>query len=101
MTIHDDLRYAFRMMRKSPGFCGVAVLTVALAIGACSSIFTVVNAVLLRKLPYKNAEHLVLLWGTGGRTTTRDQISFTDLQDWRRYSHSFVEMANFHTYVIR
>ena len=99
MTVHDDLRYGLRMMRKSPGFAAAAVLTVALAIGACSSIFSVVSAVLLRKLPYKNADRLILLWGTGGRTSKRDQISFTDLQDWRRDSHSFEEMANFHTYV--
>lgn len=99
MTVRHDLHYAFRIIRKSPGFCAVAVLTIALAIGACSSIFSVVNAVLLRKLPYKDSDRLVLLWGTGGRTTTRDQISFTDLQDWRRDSHSFEEMANFHTYV--
>lgn len=99
MTLHEDLRYGFRMMRKAPGFCAAVVLTVALAIGACSSIFSVVNAVLLRKLPYKDADRLVLLWGTGGHTTVRDQISFTDLQDWRRDSHSFEEMANFHTNV--
>jgi putative ABC transport system permease protein len=99
MTVHNDLRYALRMLRKSPGFSAVAVVTVALCIGACSSIFTVVNAVLLRQLPYKNADRLILLWGTGGRTSNRDQISFTDLQDWRRNSHSFEEIANFHTYV--
>jgi len=99
MSVREDLHYAFRVLRRAPGFTAVAVLTVALAIGACSSIFSVVNAVLLRKLIYKNGARLVLVWGTGGRTATRDQISFTDLQDWRRYSHSFEEMANFHTYV--
>jgi putative ABC transport system permease protein len=75
------------------------VLTLALGIGPCTAIFSVVNAVLLRQLPYKNADRLVLLWGTGGRAVNRDQISFTDLQDWRRGSQSFEEMANFHSYV--
>jgi putative ABC transport system permease protein len=98
-SLAQDVRYAVRGLCKSPGFTTVAVLTLALGVGACSSIFSVVNAVLLRQLSYKNADRLVLLWGTGGRTVNRDQISFTDLQDWRRNSHSFEEMANFHTYV--
>ena len=98
-TLLQDIRFALRTLRKSPGFSAMAVLTLALAIGACASIFSVVNAVLLRQLPYKNADRLVLLWGTGGHTANRDQISFTDLQDWRRGSQSFEEMANFHGYV--
>lgn len=98
-SLVQDVRLALRTLRKSPGFSAMAVLTLAVAIGPCTSIFSVVNAVLLRQLPYKNADRLVLLWGTGGRTGIRDQISFTDLQDWRRGSRSFEEMANFHSYV--
>src|SRR5215469_9656525 len=95
----QDFRYSARMLRKSPGFSAAAVLTLALAIGSCTSIFSVVNAVLLRQLPYKDSDRLVLLWGTGGYSGNRDQISFTDLQDWRRGSQSFEEMANFHSFV--
>jgi putative ABC transport system permease protein len=95
----QDLRYGARSLRKSFGFTAVAVLTLALGIGPCTSIFSAVNAVLLRQLPYKNADRLVLLWGTGGHTVNRDQISFTDLQDWRRGSQSFEEMANFDSFV--
>ena len=98
-SLWQDLRFGFRSLRKSPGFTVVAVLTLALGIGPCTSIFSVVNAVLLRPLPYKDADRLVLLWSTGGHTANRGQISFTDLQDWRRGSQSFEEMANFHSFV--
>ena len=94
-----DLRFGVRQLARNRSFTMAALATLALAIGSCSSIFSVVHAVLLRKLPYKNADRLILIWGTGGRTSNRDQISFTDLQDWRRNSHSFEEMANFHSYV--
>jgi putative ABC transport system permease protein len=92
----DDLRYAARMLRKSPAFTLVAVLTLALAIGATSSVFTVVNAVLLRELPYKNVNRLVLLWGTQQRRATlsqRSQVCFPDVEDWRRLNHSFQDIA--------
>jgi putative ABC transport system permease protein len=94
-----DLRYGARQLFHNRLFTAAALATLALAIGACSSIFSVVNAVLLRELPYKDADRLILIWGTGGRTINRDQISFTDLQDWRKNSHFFEEVANYHSYV--
>jgi putative ABC transport system permease protein len=92
----DDLRYAARTLRKSPGFTAVALLTLALAIGATTSVFTVVNAVLLRELPYKNASRLVLLWSTQqrqGALRDRSQVNFPNVEDWRKLNHSFEDIA--------
>src|SRR5476649_1937234 len=62
-TLVNDLTYAVRGLRKNLGFALVSTLTIALGIGACTAIFSVVNAVLLRALPYSNAQRLVLVWG--------------------------------------
>jgi putative ABC transport system permease protein len=87
----NDLRFAFRQLRKSPGFTIIAVLTLALGIGANSAIFSVVNHVLLRPLPYPHAERLVYLNEVINGTDTA--IALPDYVDWRKDSKSFENLA--------
>src|SRR5262252_4436269 len=88
----QDLRFGIRMLLKQPGFTLIAVLTLALGIGANTSIFSVVNAVLLRPLPFADAERLVMIWETHP-DIPRAPVSIPDFQDWRAQSQSFEEMA--------
>ena len=95
-VLWQDLRYAARMLRRSPAFTAVAVLTLALGIGANTAIFSVVNAVLLCPLPYREPGRLVELWGNVKRATVeRRGASYPDYQDWRGQSRSFETMAAF------
>src|SRR4051812_6172959 len=87
----NNLRFAFRQLRKSPGFTIIAVLTLALGIGANSAIFSVVNHVLLRPLPYPHSERLVYLNEIGNGVDT--SIALPDYVDWRKDSKSFENLA--------
>jgi putative ABC transport system permease protein len=87
----NDLRFALRQLRKSPGFTVIAVLTLALGIGANSAIFSVVNAVLLRPLPYPKPDRIVYLNEITGGTST--SIALPDYVDWRKDSKSFEHLA--------
>ena len=92
----QDLRYAGRALRRNPGFAGLAILIMALGIGANSAVFTVVNAVLLKSLPYRNAGRLVTLSdSTAGKVATAisKQVSILDFEDWRAQSSSIESMA--------
>src|SRR5215471_13636653 len=90
-----DIRFAVRTLLRNPGFTAAAILTLALVIGAASSIFSAVNAALLKRLPYQDPERLVLVWGTDRSGNKRGQISFTNLEDWRLQSKSFEQMVAF------
>ena len=87
-----DIRFALRMLRKNPGFTAVAVLTLALGIGANTAIFSVVQAVVLAPLPYFQPDRLVVVSQSNPRVP-RAAISFPNFQDWQRDAGSFQQMA--------
>ena len=96
-TLLKDLTYAVRGLRKNLGFSAVAAITIALGIGACTSIFSVVNAVLLRPLPYSDAQRLVTVWGELRNRNVHDwPFSPPDYRDLRQQSTElFEDMAGF------
>jgi putative ABC transport system permease protein len=93
-TLWQDLHYGARMLLKQPGFTLIAVLALALGIGANTAIFSVVNAVLLRPLPYPNAERLRLIWGRlPGHGLERLNVSAPEFADYRKRTQSFAEVS--------
>jgi putative ABC transport system permease protein len=90
----SELRYAIRTLIKSPGFTAIAVLTIGLGIGANTAIFSVVNTVLLRPLPYPHPERLMLVWVHNPRQGfDKDVTSYPTFDDWRNQSRSFERIA--------
>ncbi len=92
----QDARYGLRMLRKSPAVTVVAVISLALGIGANSAIFSVVNAILLKSLPYNDPERIVLVWGSSPtQGNHRNQVSATDVDDWRHQNNVFEEVTTY------
>ncbi|MFI5372473.1 MAG: ABC transporter permease, partial [Candidatus Eisenbacteria bacterium] len=91
-TLIQDLRYTLRQLAQRPGFAAVAVVTLALGIGATTAIFSVVNAVLLRQMPYPSADRLTVLWGARGAQRPL-LIPIADFNDVRARNHSFVDLG--------
>jgi len=95
ISIVRDLKYALRTLRKNRTFAAVAILTLALRIGATTAIFSVVYAVLLQPLPYRNVNRLVLLFQSG-RDDARQPFLFSDLQSLKSQSRSFSDIATYY-----
>ena len=93
-TLLQDIRYGARTLLKSPGFTVVAVLALALGVGANTAIFSVVNAVLLRALPFEKPEELVRVWATNARRgVTSNPTSYLNFVDWRSQNNAFEFLA--------
>ena len=93
-SIMHDLRFATRSLLKTKGFTVAALLVLALGIGSTTAVFSVVNAVLLRSLPFKNPDRLTILWGNAMRQKLeRRAASYPDFVDWREQSTSFEGIA--------
>ena len=92
-TLMRDIRFSVRTLSKSPGFTLVSVLTMALGIGALSSIFSVVNAVVLRALPYREPARLILVDGFKAKDQERFTISYSDFLEWSKRQRSFEALA--------
>jgi predicted permease len=90
----QDLRYGVRILRKSPAFTAIAVLTLALGIGANTAIFSIVDAVLLRSLPYRDSDQLVLMFNVPlNRPDALSSISYRDFTECRTQSRAFSQIA--------
>src|SRR5437868_13995222 len=95
LTLWRELRYAARFLRKTPGFTLVAVLTLAFGIGANTAIFSVVQSVLLRPLPFSHPENLAQIWNTYALLPAFPQVELSpgDFMDFHKQTRSFSDMA--------
>ncbi len=95
-SVVQDGKYALRSLRRAPGFALVALLTLALGIGANTALFSVVRGVLLRPLPYPESERLVRVWPASPENgVERGALSSVDLADWRARQHGFEALGGY------
>jgi predicted permease len=96
MSLMQDIRYGMRMLVKNPGFTAIAILTLALGIGANTAIFSVVNSVLLRPLPFPEPERLATIWGTHSKLNeTQRALSYPDIADLQSQNTAFENVATY------
>jgi putative ABC transport system permease protein len=94
-TLINDIKFAFRMLRKKPGFTAIVVLTLALGIGANTTIFNIVNTAFLRELPYPESDRLVYLSERNAQGY-QIPISYPNFLDWQKQQDVFSSLAIFH-----
>ena len=92
-TTFRDLRYGFRNLLKRPGFTAIALIALALGIGANTAIFSLVNAVVLRPLPYADPDQLVWIWGNLRNGPNRASVAPADYLDYRNQNKTFEQLA--------
>jgi len=93
--MYQDLRYGARALLKTPGFSFIAIMTLALGIGANTAIFSVINGVLLKPLPYQEPERLVMLWEScPNKGMNQEMVTPPDLADWQAQQHVFEQLAS-------
>jgi predicted permease len=98
-TMWQDLKYGWRMLRRSPGFAAVAILTLGIGIGANAAIFSVINTLLLRPLPFPDAQRIVFIWETDpNRNITRGIASPAEFLDWTDQNRSFEALSAWRTW---
>ena len=93
--MRDNIRYAIRQLRRNPGFAAVALITLALGIGANTAIFSVLQGVVLAPLPYHEPDRLAMVWLNNLNLKSITDLSYADFTDWHRSAHSFENMAAF------
>ena len=93
-NFRQDIQFALRVLRKSPGFTAIAILTLALGIGANSALFSVVNGVLLNPLPFQDPDRLVALY-TKTPTGNQNSITYLNFLDWQKNNRSFSSLCVF------
>ncbi len=97
LNLSRDVRYALRMFLRAPGFSLIAILTFAVGIGVNTAVFNVVNGVLLRPLPYPDADRITMFWMDNRRQGIKEDItSYPNYLDWQNQSTSYAHMAGLH-----
>jgi putative ABC transport system permease protein len=96
-SLWADGKYAMRQAMKAPGFAAVVIITLALGIGANTTVFSIVDAVMLRPLPYAQPQRLAEVQSSGSGSFSGEDVSYPDFLDWRRQNRSFERLASYHS----